>query len=208
VTINAEQELKRLLMSRAFVSENSDEDKCYHLTGAIEQVSIDGLWLEFGVSIGSSIKLITSHTKQMVYGFDTFEGLPEDWVLGEGHQTWERGSFRGRPTFSRPNMTLVAGLFEKTLPSFLDAHPGRVAFVHVDCDLYNSASFVLRSLRPRLAEGTVIVFDELFNYPCYAEHEMKALLELAAAIGMEYVYLGHVPKRSAASLKITRIKHQ
>lgn len=205
LTTDAERELRRLLSSRAFVSDESNEDKRRHLLGAIEQVSIEGLWLEFGVSTGASIKLITAHTEQMVYGFDTFEGLPEDWVLGEGHRTWQRGSFRGRPDFSRHNMTLVAGLFEKTLPSFLDTHPERVAFMHIDCDLYSSASLVLQSLRDRLAEGTVIVFDELFNYPRYAEHEMRALLELAATTGMEYSYLGHVPERSAASLKIDRI---
>ena len=204
----AEKELERIRNSRAFRSADSDQDKLNHLANAIDQVSVDGLWFEFGVSTGTSLRWITSRTEQMVYGFDTFEGLPEDWVLGEGYKTWPRGSFSGKPLFTRRNMTLVEGLFAHTLPGFLADHPGPVAFLHVDCDLYGSASCVLQSLKQRLVDGTVIVFDELFNYPNYADHEMKALLELVAGIGMQYAYLAHVPERSAASLKITRIRRQ
>ena len=38
-----------------------------------------GLFLEFGVHKGHSIKKLSSKTESMFYGFDSFEGLPENW---------------------------------------------------------------------------------------------------------------------------------
>jgi hypothetical protein len=202
---SAEADLQRILASRAFRCDAGNQDKRDHLAHAIQHVEVDGLWLEFGVSTGGSIRCITSLTDRMVYGFDWFEGLPEDWVLGEGYYPYPRGSFRGRPLFTRPNMTLLVGLFQETLPAFLTAHAGPVAFAHVDCDLYSSTTYVLQALRDRFVAGTVIAFDDLFNYPNYAHHEMRALLELAATAGLEYTYLGHVPEKTAASIQITRV---
>ena len=100
-------------------------------------------------------------------------------------------------------MTLVDGLFDQTLPRFLRTHRGPVAFAHIDCDLYSSTRIVLQALRDRLVIGTVIAFDELYNYPNYAYHEMRALLELADA-GIEYTYIGHTADTMAASLQITQ----
>jgi hypothetical protein len=204
--VTADSELQRILASRAFRCDEGNQDKRDHLAHAIQQVGVDGLWLEFGVSTGGSIKWITSLTERMVYGFDWFEGLPEDWVLGDGYYPYPRGSFRGRPSFTRPNMTLLVGLFQETLPAFLSAQTGPVAFVHVDCDLYSSTRYVLQTLRDRFVAGTVIAFDDLFNYPNYAHHEMQALLELASTMGLEYTYLGHVPEKTAASIQITRVR--
>ena len=42
-----------------------------------------GLWLEFGVYRGYSVNLIAGYTKNTVYGFDSFEGLPEDWGVND-----------------------------------------------------------------------------------------------------------------------------
>ena len=40
------------------------------------------LWLEFGVASGISINYISRFTNDKVYGFDSFEGLPEKWRDG------------------------------------------------------------------------------------------------------------------------------
>ena len=39
----------------------------------------NGIWIEFGVYNGHSITYISNFTKNIVYGFDSFEGLPETW---------------------------------------------------------------------------------------------------------------------------------
>jgi hypothetical protein len=63
------------------------------------------------------------------------------------------------------NVTLIKGWFDQTLPPFLEKHPAPVSFLHVDCDLYSSTKTIFDSLRTRFRPGTVIVFDEYFNYP-------------------------------------------
>jgi hypothetical protein len=203
--VRAEYEVERILRSRAFPGTAGIQDKKAHLAYAVRQVTVNGLWLEFGVSTGGSLRWITAHTDQMVYGFDWFQGLPEAWVLGRGYTTYSCGAFAGQPTFGRRNVTLVRGLFRDTVPAFLRAHPGPIAFVHVDCDLYTSTRVVLKALQDRLVVGSVLAFDELFNYPNYAEHEMRALLELQEETGLEYEYLAHTPDKTAASLRMTGI---
>jgi hypothetical protein len=57
-------------------------DKFALLKAAIEQVEIPGLYCEFGVYRGETINFIASLVKGEVRGFDSFEGLPEDWKQG------------------------------------------------------------------------------------------------------------------------------
>ena len=60
------------------------------LDKAIDAISIErGLVLEFGVFSGKSINHIASRTNLQVYGFDSFEGLPEAWRDG-----FDQGAFR------------------------------------------------------------------------------------------------------------------
>jgi hypothetical protein len=46
------------------------------------------LWLEFGVANGTTINYISKFTTDKVYGFDSFEGLPEKWRDG-----FDKGAF-------------------------------------------------------------------------------------------------------------------
>jgi hypothetical protein len=52
------------------------------LSHALQQVSMDGHFLEFGVASGTTINHISSQVSEQVHGFDSFEGLPEDWRPG------------------------------------------------------------------------------------------------------------------------------
>lgn len=205
----AQAEVQRILASRNFSTGCDDSDTAEHLRYAIRHVALQGLWLEFGVSTGTSLRIIAEQTPSRIYGFDSFEGLPEDWVRGVGYPTVKRGAFRGSPEVVPPNVTLVPGLFVNTLPRFIEENTDIVAFMHVDCDIYSSTRTVFNSLCHKLAPGTVIVFDELFNYPNFAEHEMRALLETAAEQALEYEYFGYVnrsfPASSAASLRVTGV---
>ena len=161
-----------------------------------------GLWLEFGVFTGTSIQIIADHRRKLnikpaVYGFDSFLGLPEHWrdVWRPKGRDGQEG-VRKAATMTQGNFAMagsrppqldrrfndyiewVVGWYNETLPMFLNAHPSEnVTFVHVDCDLYSSSKLVLDQLSPRMSPGTVLVFDELFNYPEYLSHEMRALWE-------------------------------
>ena len=108
-----------------------------------------------------TLNFIASLLPGQIHGFDSFEGLPEDWR--QGH---EKGTFAvGHLPRVRPNVRLYKGWFEDTLPAFREQYPGPVAFLHLDADLYSSTKTVLDILGEGIVPGTVIAFDEFFNYP-------------------------------------------
>ncbi|ALG05719.1 class I SAM-dependent methyltransferase [Kibdelosporangium phytohabitans] len=161
-----------------------------------------GLSLEFGVWQGTTLKIIATDRAgdgEDVYGFDSFEGLPEDWRSGfpAGHFTVD-----GLPDV--PGAELVVGWFDDTLPGFLDTHPGVVDFLHVDGDLYSSAKTVLDLVGPRLREGSVILFDEFFNFPGWQNHEYKAWLEYVERTGVEFTYEGYTWNNEQVIVKVTK----
>jgi hypothetical protein len=146
-----------------------------------------GLWLEFGVWKGYSINVMAEYTDKIVYGFDSFTGLPEDWRAGASKGRYSVG---GTLPPVKENVRLVQGWFEDTLPPFLKEHPENVAILHIDCDIYSSTKTVLTYLRDRIVPGTVIVFDEMFNYPEYRDHELKAFVEFLQETGMGFEWIG------------------
>ena len=155
------------------------------MQSALSVARHDGLWLEFGVFQGTTIHLLAKAHPGDVFGFDSFLGLPETWRVSKRNpgNRFDRaytmkGSFSlmgNKPPRHLPNVKFVKGWFNETLPSFLLRHTSPVRFLHVDCDLYSSSSYVLKTIGPRLRNGTVILFDELINYPGFEKHELLAL---------------------------------
>jgi tetratricopeptide (TPR) repeat protein len=145
----------------------------------------DGLVLEFGVRYGTTIRQIAARAGQDVHGFDTFTGLPEDWHERVAGTYSVGGELPPVPA----NVHLHPGLFEDTLPRFLEEHPDPVRFVNIDCDLYSATKTVLTALAPRIVGGTVIVFDEYLFTPHWRDDEFKAFQEAVAAYGWRYDYL-------------------
>lgn len=145
-----------------------------------------GLFMEFGVWSGRSINHIASRHPGVVHGFDSFEGLPENWSMD-----FLKGDFdtRGRLPNVRSNVRLHVGWFDRTLPEFIAENDDSVAFLHVDCDLYSSTKTIFQFLGDRIGPGTVIVFDEYFNYPGWQMHEFKAFQEFIAERSLHYRYL-------------------
>lgn len=146
-----------------------------------------GLWLEFGVWKGYSINIMAEQTSKTVFGFDSFTGLPEDW---RPEATKGRYSTDGILPAVKENVKLIPGWFEETLPPFMEEHTENIALLHVDCDIYSSTKTVLTQLRSRIVPGTVIVFDELFNYPGYRDHELKAFYEFLQETNMRFQWIG------------------
>ncbi len=132
-----------------------------------------GLILEFGVFKGKSINHFARLLPdQNVHGFDSFEGLAEDW---KGYHL-PKGAFDlgGNMPKVESNVTLHKGWFENTLPSFLEDRPEPIRLCHIDCDTYESALYVLESLADRLVKGSIVVFDEYHGYPNWKNGEFKA----------------------------------
>lgn len=148
------------------------------------------LWLEFGVWKGATVNKMAKATKGLVYGFDSFEGLPEDWRPG-----FAAGAFNedGKLPLVEANVRLIKGWFEDTLEQFLVEHCKKtISLLHIDCDIYSASRFVLFSVAPFLKPGSVVVFDELINYPGYDDGngELRALREFAEAFSVEFEWIG------------------
>jgi hypothetical protein len=179
----------------------SHPDKFALLKSAIAQIEVDGLCCEFGVYRGETLNFIASLLPGQIHGFDSFEGLPEDWR--QGH---EKGTFAvGHLPRVRPNVRLYKGWFEDTLPPFREQHPGPVAFLHLDADLYSSTKTVLDILGDGIVPGTVIAFDEFFNYPGWREGEYRAFHEFCRERQVEVRYFGFVRRDEQAAAKITGV---
>jgi tetratricopeptide (TPR) repeat protein len=145
----------------------------------------DGLVLEFGVRFGNTIRQLAGLTPQKIYGFDSFEGLPEVWHHEPKGSYTTRGEIPKVPS----NVELIQGWFDQTLPKFLETHSGPVRLVNVDCDIYSSTKTVLDALAPRIVPGTVIIFDEYIGNEHWREDEFKAFQEAVAHYGWKYEYL-------------------
>lgn len=108
-------------------------------------------YLEFGVYRGDGLRWWLEHLspESRLFGFDSFQGLPEDWIAGH-----EKGHFStgGQPPdIAAPNLEFVVGWYQDTLAPWLDANRETLRekppLVNIDCDLYAPAALVLETLR-------------------------------------------------------------
>ena len=184
------------MQTAEFIVENMSKvksfaDKKTYLQHVLAQTeNRNGLFMEFGVYKGETINIISAAVPDKIfYGFDSFEGLPEDWR----HDYWNfaKGKFNlnGKMPQVNSNVRLVKGWFNETLPAFVKEHAEPCAFIHVDCDLYSSTKTIFDNLKDQIVSGTVIAFDEYFNYPGWQQGEHKAFMELVAEKGFEFEYI-------------------
>jgi len=155
-------------------------------------------YLEFGVFQGASIRewcTLNHDNASRFYGFDSFEGLPEDWHGGKRKGAFSTGG--SLPQIVDPRVHFVPGWFQKSLRGFLaDYHPQSQLVIHVDCDLYSSTLYCLTTLDPVISSGTLIVLDDFFD----ALHVYRALSDYRSAYLREYKLLAHTPELGQAAI--------
>ena len=163
--------------------------KTYAISKALENHSSSLSYLEFGVFKGKSINMfskILKKYKAKIYGFDSFEGLNEDW-LGT-RMTKKFFSNNGKKPKVQSNCFLVKGKVQNTLDEFLKKNKKlKINFLHMDLDTYPSTKFVLKKIKKYLANNAIILFDELYNMEGWKTGEFKALTEVFKK--KEYKYL-------------------
>lgn len=132
-------------------------------------------YLEFGVASGASFRWWlgrNTHGSSRFFGFDTFEGLPENWGGFYGKGTMSHGI----PDVHDERAHFFKGLFQETLLPFIADHSALLQLpvrkvIHLDADLFTSTLFALSQLYPYLRKGDVLIFDEF----SVANHEFKAM---------------------------------
>ncbi len=149
----------------------------------ISKTPKEGLLLEFGVMEGRSINYLAEQLKKqnddrIIYGLDSFEGLSEDWA-GTQFKEGALSTF-GKVPEVLPNVQLVKGWVDDTFLPFLEKikkEDRKMAYVHLDMDVYTPTKFVLENILPYLVPGTIIDFDDLVGFPGWKEGEFKAMQE-------------------------------
>lgn len=186
-----------------FYSPGRDYAKRYamyqHLleTQNLAGVSID--YVELGVSSGHSFQWWVNHNTNAdsrFYGFDTFEGLPENWGL------FEKGSMAANiPHVNDTRHEFIKGLFQQTLPGFLSSgklNNPKLKIIHLDADLFSSTLYALTSLHPYLKSGDILLFDE-FNVPT---HEFRAFMDYVDSYYVKYEVLAAVNNYFQVAIRI------
>jgi hypothetical protein len=139
---------------------------------------VEGDIVECGVASGASLfaqALFLEHKqpRRTIYGFDSFEGLPE--ISAEDDpDVYPQAKFKGKFANSMESVIarlvssgipeeyidrhirLVKGWFAETLPGFDQP----IALLHIDVDLYQSYLDVLENLYPKVSRGGIVAFDE------------------------------------------------
>jgi hypothetical protein len=187
---------------RAMQFENQQDLRRFCLD-QIEKLQLSdqrGVIAEFGVWKGESINFFAeSCPNARVYGFDSFEGLEEDWYSFR----LQKGTFNlnGKLPVVESNVKLLKGWFEDTMPEFIDElQNDQIHLLHMDADTYKPTNFVLNALRNNLRVGTIIIFDEYFGYTNWRSHEFRAFQEFVSSFGIEYKYIAHTSMQVAVEI--------
>ena len=159
-----------------------------------------GVIAEFGVWKGESINFFARNCLEArVFGFDSFEGLEEDWY---GYKLL-KGSFstNGRMPKCESNVKLIKGLFEETLPNFVDElNQEQIIILHMDADTYKPTKYVLELLIKNLNKGSIIIFDEYFGFSNWRLHEFRAFQEVVSNFSVKYRYIGYTNMQVAIEI--------
>lgn len=171
-------------------------DKRYNLYDYILKHALgDGTkvyYLEFGVSKGFSFKWWIAHIQNpdaRFFGFDTFEGLPEDWSF-----YYKKGDMAaGIPDIQDHRAEFIKGIFQDTFIPFLESHEDMMKdktpkLIHLDADLYSATHFVLSQIYKYLNPDDIILFDE-FNV---ANHEFRAFKDFTESFNIRLKPVGTV----------------
>jgi O-methyltransferase len=136
-------------------------------------------FFEFGVFQGASLRNwcdLNTCPSTRFFGFDSFQGLPEDWGGEFRTGAFDVGGIL--PQIDDLRVRFVSGWFQDSLPLFVSLYePESRLVVHNDCDLYSSSLFCLVTMNHLMPRGTVVIFDE-FN-DAFAEY--RALVEFCSA---------------------------
>jgi hypothetical protein len=131
----------------------------------------EGCICEFGVYKGETINYMASLTpKRKIFGFDSFQGLPVDWET-------PKESFVTPVPQVKENVKLFVGWFHDTIPKFLEENQDKIAFVNVDCDVYESTKTVLESLDSKITNKTLMYLDDYFVKLNWQNNVFKAFQE-------------------------------
>lgn len=128
---------------------------------------LEGDVIEFGTFRGGTAGLILQNLTEgkVMHVSDSFKGMPDvssrDNFHNEGDfaETDEETVVQGLAQLGGNFMPHV-GFFSHTIPAMEKFGPHRLAFAHIDADLYESVYEALEFCYPRMTNGGVMILDD------------------------------------------------
>ena len=111
------------------------------------------------------------------YGFDTFDGLPEQWHI-------EKAMYSNEGNIPVPGGEFIAGKFEDTLPCFFSEIRPIASIINFDADLYTSTICALTCAKPVIGKNTILIFDEFFMNENCRRMNIKRLKNFASPMNI------------------------
>ena len=146
----------------------------------INQSKQDRPFYEFGVWRAEAFQYLI-RTFKKGYGFDTFEGIPDDW-----HDE-KAGTYSSDGKIPQiEGGEFIVGKFEDTLPSFFSFFRPMASIINFDADLYSSTICALNLSKSIIDRHTILIFDEFIMNKNWEQDEYKALNEFC--INNNYTY--------------------
>jgi len=167
--------LKTIMLASCLKGVTKFKSRWEVLDCALAAAKLPGWVAEFGVREGKSLREIAKRVPGAVHGFDSFEGLQEDWTGHHGVGSM-RTAHPENLVFP-DNVEIHAGLVQDTVPPFVAAQSQPARFIHIDTDTYLPAAAILADCNKQIVKGTVILFDEYWSYDGWEEHEARAFCE-------------------------------
>jgi O-methyltransferase len=148
-----------------------------------------GDYAEFGVYRGDTFAHVFRRARDLMppmrfFAFDSFEGLPQLKGIDQEGEFWQ-GQFACSQQDFEANLKqkgvdmsrvrIVPGWFDRTLTdASKEEHSLRVVSIaYIDCDVYESCVSVLSFLTDLVRQGSILLFDDWFNYRNRATHGVQ-----------------------------------
>ncbi len=153
-------------------------DRCWILASCMAHArNLEGDFAELGVFRGgtallAAMLLAEAKDQRALHLFDSFAGMPttsagEPYKAGDFNQTSAQ-SVGNLVTGTGANAKLHVGFIPDT---FANLDIQRLAFAHIDVDLYQSVLDSVAFVYPRLVPGGIIIFDDYGNPSCVRARE-------------------------------------
>ena len=149
----------------------------------ILQTDVSRPFYEFGVWKGRSFKYLAKFIKRG-FGFDTFQGLPENW-----HDE-KIGSYSAHGKIPQVDGgEFIMGEFKDTLPKFFSKTRPTASLINYDADLYSATICALEFSKSVIDSDTILIFDEFLINAHWELDEIRALDHFCNANNLSYKVL-------------------
>ncbi|MCB0317360.1 MAG: class I SAM-dependent methyltransferase [Bdellovibrionales bacterium] len=164
--------------------------------------NVEGDFIECGVAGGGSTALLATVIKRYskipraIFACDSYEGMPQPTEHDKFYGKSAESTGWGTGTCAAPEESVLAvsqalgvgelvkivkGYFEQSLPR-IKSEISKIAFMHVDCDWYESTKTVLNELYDHLATGSAVQLDDYGQW----EGVDKAVHEFESKKGIKF----------------------